>query len=179
MWPLNEPRRSPFTAYHTFGWLSFAHENNKSPSLLYRICVIDRSCPWSIIGFWKMIWETVTQSYIGLLLIPTFKHTLEHYLLYQSAKKIHHFIKMYAWFPELWLWPCRCDTNTQINKREPRITQSNLRNRPEFYTSALELYVILVSSFPQICGLSFSYYCDWYFPMLGPWLVRMRRGCRL
>ena len=43
--PLKEPRRSPFSEYHTLGCGSLALENSKSPSLLYLICVMDRSCP--------------------------------------------------------------------------------------------------------------------------------------
>ena len=52
--PLRVPNRSPFKAYHTFGMWSLEHENNRSPSLLYLICVIERSCPCNINGFCKV-----------------------------------------------------------------------------------------------------------------------------
>lgn len=51
--PSNVPRRSPFSEYHTFGLGSFDDENNRSPSRLYLICVIARSCPCNSKGFYK------------------------------------------------------------------------------------------------------------------------------
>lgn len=39
--------------YQQFGFGSFDAENSKSPSRLNLICVIERSWPWSIIGFCK------------------------------------------------------------------------------------------------------------------------------
>jgi len=41
--PLYEPKRSPFNENQTFGVLSLLAENNKSPSRLYLIFVIERS----------------------------------------------------------------------------------------------------------------------------------------
>lgn len=49
--PLKVPKRSPFRDHHTLGLESFAAENNRSPSRLYLICVMARSCPCSIRGF--------------------------------------------------------------------------------------------------------------------------------
>lgn len=49
--PFNVPKRSPFTENHTFGLLSLPHDRIKSPSRLYLICVIARSCPCKTIGF--------------------------------------------------------------------------------------------------------------------------------
>ena len=53
LWPLYVPRRSPFSENHTLGFLSFDEENIKSPSRLYLICVMERSCPCSKIGFFQ------------------------------------------------------------------------------------------------------------------------------
>lgn len=55
--PLNVPRRSPFSDHHTLGLESFAAENNKSPSRLYLIWVMARSCPCSIRGFCKNMFQ--------------------------------------------------------------------------------------------------------------------------
>ena len=51
--PSNVPTLSPFSEYHIAGWASLATENNKSPSLLYLICVMERSWPCSIRGFYS------------------------------------------------------------------------------------------------------------------------------
>lgn len=54
-WPLKVPKRSPLRDHHTLGFESFATENNRSPSRLYLIWVMARSCPCSIRGFYNEI----------------------------------------------------------------------------------------------------------------------------
>lgn len=48
--PSKVPSLSPLREYQTLGWWSLADENNRSPSLLYLICVIERSWPCIIRG---------------------------------------------------------------------------------------------------------------------------------
>lgn len=55
-WPLNVPSRSPFSENQTEGLWSLAVEKIRSPSRLYLICVMARSCPCNISGFWKEKW---------------------------------------------------------------------------------------------------------------------------
>lgn len=58
--PMKFPNLSPFNENQTLGWWSLAEENNRSPSLLYFICVMARSCPWSISGFCEINDKTLT-----------------------------------------------------------------------------------------------------------------------
>lgn len=51
--PLKVPKRSPFKDHHALGLESFAAQNNRSPSRLYLIWVMARSCPCNIRGFYK------------------------------------------------------------------------------------------------------------------------------
>ena len=78
LWPLKVPNRSPLTVYQTFGTLSFEQENNRSPSRLNLICVIERSCPWSIIGFWKIETQTKLKTILNSL-SNTKSESLENY----------------------------------------------------------------------------------------------------
>lgn len=67
--PFRVPKRSPFTVYQIFGLLSLALDKIISPSRLYLICVMARSCPCKTIGFCKKIekwwWQTEKTHNLG------------------------------------------------------------------------------------------------------------------
>ena len=48
--------------YQTQGWVSLAEEKSRSPSRLYLIWVMERSCPWSIKGFYRRYKKTALKN---------------------------------------------------------------------------------------------------------------------
>lgn len=96
--PLNVPRRSPFNEYQTLGIGSFDAVKSKSPSLLYLICVMARSCPCNIKGFYK---NKEVRIYIwSLLLQPDIKkrHSKSHNTQCKNTLKYYILLTIFIYF---------------------------------------------------------------------------------